>query len=104
MAENPDNNAEAHRRSDQPEQEEQLPDFERSLEQIQQIIDGIESGEVSLEQSLDQYARGMKLIQHCRRILNQAEQRIQQLTVDEQGNVVEKEGGETAGGGGGQTQ
>jgi exodeoxyribonuclease VII small subunit len=78
---------------DQEQQDQQLPGFEASLEQIQQIIDGIESGQISLEQSLEKYARGMKLIQHCRGILDRAESRIEQLTVDERGNLVESESG-----------
>ena len=75
--------------------EEKMPEFEESLEQIQQIIDGIESGEVPLAESLDKYARGMKLINHCRSILGEAETRIQQLTIDAEGNVVEAEENET---------
>lgn len=63
--------------------------FEQSLEEVQRIIDAIEHGEVSLEDSIEQYARGMQLITRCRQLLDKAESRIKQLTVDEQGNVIE---------------
>jgi exodeoxyribonuclease VII small subunit len=66
-----------------------LPAFEEAIDQVQRIIDAIEGGQVPLEQSLDQYASGMKLIRHCRSVLDRAEQKIKQLTIDDQGNVVE---------------
>ena len=69
-----------------PENEE-LPPFEKSLEQLEGIVHAIESGDVSLEQSLTQYERGMKLIRHCRSILERAESKIQMLTVDEKGEI-----------------
>jgi exodeoxyribonuclease VII small subunit len=73
---------------------ESLPDFEASLSEIEQIIDAIEAGEVSLEESLTRYSRGMKLITHCRSILERAESKIKQLTTDAEGKVVE--GGEVS--------
>jgi exodeoxyribonuclease VII small subunit len=73
-----------------PAEGDEMPPFEKSLEQLEEIVHAIESGEVSLEQSLSQYERGMKLIRHCRSILERAESRIKTLTVDEKGQVVEK--------------
>ena len=72
--------------------EDKGPDFEKSLEEVQHIIDAIEGGQVTLEKSIEQYARGMQLISRCRQLLDRAESRIKQLTVDEQGNL--KEAGE----------
>ena len=69
-----------------------LPAFEQAIDQVQRIIDAIEGGEVPLEQSLEQYAVGVRLIRHCRSILDRAEQKIKQLTIDDKGNV--REGGE----------
>ena len=54
--------------------------FEQAVESLESINDRIESGEIGLEQSLAEYERGMKLIAHCRRILDRAEQRIAELT------------------------
>jgi len=70
--------------------DEQLPAFEPSLKQLEQIIEAIESGEVTLEQSLEKYSHGMKLIKHCRGILDRAETKIKELTVEEDGEVSEK--------------
>ena len=70
---------------------EELPPFEQSLEQVEEIVRGIESGDVTLEKSIEQYERGMRLIRHCRSILERAEMKIKTLTVDNQGQVVEKD-------------
>lgn len=54
--------------------------FEQAAEQLEAIIDRIESGQVGLEDSLHEYERGMVLRDHCRDILARTEQRIVELT------------------------
>ena len=66
-----------------------MPDFEQSVEQLERIIEQVESGQVSLEESLSRYEQGMKLVQHCRSILERAETRIKELTVDASGELTE---------------
>lgn len=61
--------------------------FEDAIEQLEQIIERIESGEAGLEECLGQYEQGMKLIQQCRTILTRAEQRIAELAPDESGQL-----------------
>ena len=65
--------------------------FEQAVERIEALIEAIESGEVGLEKSIDEYERGMKLIGHCKGILDRAEQRIAKLTVTEDGGLVSDE-------------
>lgn len=67
-----------------------LPPFEQALEQLEKIVHDIECGQVTLEQSIDQYERGMRLIKHCRSVLERAETKIKSLTVDEKGQVAEE--------------
>jgi exodeoxyribonuclease VII small subunit len=55
-------------------------DFETAIEQIEQIIERIESGEIGLEDSIAQYERGVGLIRRCRQVLDRAEQRVEELT------------------------
>jgi exodeoxyribonuclease VII small subunit len=55
--------------------------FEEAVEQLEAIIDRIESGEVGLEDCLSQYEKGMSLIQQCRAILTKAERKIAELSV-----------------------
>ncbi len=67
---------------------EQEPGFEEAVEQLEGIIDRIESGEIGLEESIEHYERGVALFNRCRAILEQAEQRIEELTPsDEDGDA-----------------
>lgn len=62
--------------------EADAPSFEHSLEEVESIIEAIESGEVGLEKSLAEYERGVMLLKRCREILTSAEQRIESLSKD----------------------
>ena len=63
------------------------PTFEQAIEQLEDIVEQIESGEVGLEQAIERYEAGQKLIQRCRGILDKAERRIAELTEDAEGNL-----------------
>lgn len=56
-----------------------LPPLEGSLTEITQLIDKMEQGELTLEQSLAQFERGITLVKHCQKILQEAEQKVQLL-------------------------
>lgn len=58
------------------------PNFEEAVDQLEALIDQIESGEIGLEDALKRYEDGTKLIQRCRGILDTAEKKIAELTVD----------------------
>lgn len=53
--------------------------FEQALEQLERIVTQIEQGKVPLEESIEKYEQGMKLILHCRTILDSAEKRIETI-------------------------
>jgi len=57
--------------------------FEQALEDLEQIVSAIETGEIGLEESIDKYAKGIKLIKYCRGVLDAAEKKIQLLTAAE---------------------
>ena len=59
--------------------------FEESIRQLKEIVDKIEQGQIPLQDSLDQYEKGMALIKHCRGILQKAEKRIEKISQAEQG-------------------
>ena len=61
-------------------------DFEKSLEQLEQLVSKMESGELSLEESLKTFEEGVKLTRLCQEKLADAEQRVQTL-VEEQGEA-----------------
>ena len=54
--------------------------FEESLTKLEKIVSAIEQGDVPLEQSIEKYAEGIKLIKQCRTILDAAESKIQLLS------------------------
>ncbi|MEJ2143154.1 MAG: exodeoxyribonuclease VII small subunit [Gammaproteobacteria bacterium] len=56
-----------------------LPDFEKSLRELESLVERMEQGEISLEQSLKDFERGIELTRQCQTALQQAEQRVQQL-------------------------
>ncbi|MEM7578045.1 MAG: exodeoxyribonuclease VII small subunit [Planctomycetota bacterium] len=55
--------------------------FEESLEQLEGLIERVESGEIGLEEAIAQYERGTALVKRCRSVLDVAEKRIAELTV-----------------------
>ncbi len=65
--------------------------FEQAIEKLEEIVAEIEEGKVSLEESIERYGEGAELIRQCRRILNQAEKKIQ-LLAQGQGEVLEPDG------------
>ena len=56
-------------------------DFEKALTELNQLIAQMETGEQSLESSLQCFEKGIALIKHCQQTLNAAEQTVQRLTV-----------------------
>ena len=63
--------------------------FEESIGRLEQIVRRLEEGEVPLEESIKLYEEGMKLGNRCRKILDQADLRIKQLS-----GRLEDDGGE----------
>ena len=58
--------------------------FEEAIKELTSIVSQIEQGQIPLQDSLEQYERGMGLIKHCRGILQQAEKRIEKISEPEQ--------------------
>lgn len=57
-----------------------VADFETSLDQLEQLVEKMEHGEMSLEDSLAAYERGVGLYRRCQQALEQAELRVRLLT------------------------
>ena len=55
------------------------PDFERSLAELEAIVDKLEQGELSLDESLQQFERGVQLTRVCQTALKQAEHKVELL-------------------------
>jgi exodeoxyribonuclease VII small subunit len=54
--------------------------FEEAIEELTSIVGKIEEGAIPLQDSLEQYEKGMALIKHCKAILEKAEKRIEKIT------------------------
>lgn len=57
-----------------------VADFETSLDALEQLVEKMEHGEMSLEESLAAYERGVGLYRRCQSALEQAELRVRLLT------------------------
>ena len=58
--------------------------FEEAIKELTSIVSKIEQGQIPLQDSLEQYERGMALIKHCRTILQKAEKRIEKIADTEE--------------------
>ncbi len=57
-------------------------DFEASLNELEKLVDTLESGELSLEQSLEDFEHGIKLTRSCQNALTEAQQKVKILLAD----------------------
>lgn len=55
------------------------PDFESSLAELEAIVDKLERGDLSLDESLKHFERGVQLTRACQSALKQAEQKVEIL-------------------------
>ena len=54
--------------------------FEKALEELEGIVEDLESGDLSLENSLKSFEKGIKLARQCQEQLSKAELQVQKLT------------------------
>ncbi len=62
------------------------PDFETALDELEKLVEKMEQGDLSLDESLKQFERGIQLTRSCQTALSEAEQKVQIL--------LEKDGGQ----------
>ena len=61
--------------------------FEDALRALEEIVRKLESGEVTLDRSIDLYERGEALRTHCQARLDAAQARIEKIVTDGQGRA-----------------
>jgi exodeoxyribonuclease VII small subunit len=71
--------------SEQPEEITQLS-FEAALKRLEEIVRKLESGEASLDESIELYGEGDKLKQQCEARLQAAQARIEKIQFGRDGN------------------
>jgi exodeoxyribonuclease VII small subunit len=57
-----------------------IKDFESALAELETIVKTLEDGQVTLEQSLENFERGIELSRYCHTRLEEAERRVEILT------------------------
>lgn len=53
--------------------------FESSIEELEKIVEQMESGDITLEESLKYFERGIELTRSCQQVLSSAEQKVEIL-------------------------
>ena len=66
---------------------ENEPSFEAALERLQATVKRLESGELSLEQSLESFEEGVRLSRLCQQRLTAAEQKVELLMQSSDGKA-----------------
>lgn len=66
-------------------------DFEKTLQDLEALVERLEQGELSLEESLREFERGISLTRSCQQALRDAEQRVKTLTESGSEQVFEPE-------------
>ncbi|OHB91162.1 MAG: exodeoxyribonuclease VII small subunit, partial [Planctomycetes bacterium RIFCSPHIGHO2_12_39_6] len=64
---------------------------EDALKKLGEIVDALESGELSLEKSLKLFEEGVRLSRHCNKMLDKAEKKVEILMRNEKGELVAKQ-------------
>jgi len=66
-------------------------DFEEAMDQLNEIVQGLESGEVKLSESVDKFELGSELAKHCKKLLDDAETRINAIKIDGAGDIISEQ-------------
>lgn len=62
------------------------PSFEEAIDRLETIVEELEAGSLSLEESIARYEEGVRLSRRLTQTLDEAEKRIERLLDDENGN------------------
>lgn len=71
-------------------QKKKFKDFESALNRLEEITELLESGDNSLEQSIEYYTEGLEIAKFCTEKLSEAEKKIKIIT-EKRGSLVEEE-------------
>jgi exodeoxyribonuclease VII small subunit len=65
--------------------------FEDSMKKLEKIVDELDKGEYSLEESLHKFEEGLRLGKSCKEILEKAELRVRKLVESDDGGLTEED-------------
>jgi exodeoxyribonuclease VII small subunit len=61
--------------------------FETALEELEQVVEQLETGELSLEDSLEAFEKGVGLVKFCGQKLDEVEKKVELLVKDKEGKL-----------------
>lgn len=61
--------------------------FEEALEDLERVVERLESGELSLDDSLAAFEEGVRLVKYCNQKLTEVERKIELLVKDKEGKL-----------------
>lgn len=64
--------------------------YEESMKELEQVVRELESGELTLDDSIIKFEKGMKLSKHCTELLENAEKKITVLLEGSDGSYTEE--------------
>ena len=64
--------------------------YEKAIEELEQILEVLENGDLSLKDSMEKFKRGVELYNYCNEILKNVEGEIKVLLKDQNGNMNEE--------------
>jgi len=64
--------------------------FEELLADLEKTVEQLESGELSLDEALECYEKGINTYKACHKILSEAEKKVRMLVQDDEGNLTEE--------------
>ena len=70
-----------------PAKKSAIPDFETAMKELEEIVESMENDQLTLDESLKQFERGVELSRICQSNLKKAEQKVEQL-VKKHGEMV----------------
>ena len=62
--------------------------FEQALKRLEKIVEELEKGDLSLDESLKRYEEGNKLSRFCTQKLEETERKVELLTKNEKGELT----------------
>ena len=60
--------------------------FEESIKELEQLVKDLEGTELTLDESIEKFEKGMKLSKHCSKLLESAEKKITLLIITQRSN------------------
>jgi len=64
--------------------------FEKAMDQLEQIVQKLETGELSLEDSIKKFEEGVKLSNYCYKKLDETEKKVTLLLKSQEGQIFEE--------------